>query len=111
MRRLMLGMSQEKLGKALGLTFQQIQKYEKGASRIGVSQLQQIAHTLDVPITFFFKDLPKPSNDDGDPNNAFDFLATPNGLSIMKSFMSIKDRGLRRAIVVLMEHLASEGGD
>jgi transcriptional regulator with XRE-family HTH domain len=54
MRRMMLSMSQEKLGDALGLTFQQVQKYEKGANRIGASRLQQIAHILQVPVSFFF---------------------------------------------------------
>src|ERR1700754_4961781 len=55
MRRMMLGMSQEKLGDALGLTFQQVQKYEKGANRIGASRLQQIAQILQVPVSFFFE--------------------------------------------------------
>ena len=59
MRRMMLGMSQEKLGDALGLTFQQVQKYEKGANRIGASRLQQIAHILQVPVSFFFDGAPK----------------------------------------------------
>ena len=58
MRRMMLGMSQEKLGDALGLTFQQVQKYEKGANRIGASRLQQIAHILQVPVSFFFDGAP-----------------------------------------------------
>src|SRR5437867_6573283 len=58
MRRMMLAMSQEKLGDALGLTFQQVQKYEKGANRIGASRLQQIAHTLQVPVSFFFEGAP-----------------------------------------------------
>ena len=58
MRRMMLGMSQEKLGDALGLTFQQVQKYEKGTNRIGASRLQQIAHILQVPVSFFFEGAP-----------------------------------------------------
>ena len=58
MRRRMLAMSQGKLGDALGLTFQQVQKYEKGANRIGASRLQQISHILQVPVAFFFEDLP-----------------------------------------------------
>src|SRR5262252_3005385 len=58
MRRLMLAMSQEKLGDALGLTFQQVQKYEKGANRIGASRLEQISHILQVPIEFFFEGAP-----------------------------------------------------
>src|ERR1700754_3361463 len=58
MRRVLLGMSQEKLGEALGLTFQQVQKYEKGTNRIGASRLQQISKTLRVPPSFFFEDAP-----------------------------------------------------
>src|SRR4051812_40316367 len=59
MRRMMLGMSQEKLGDALSLTFQQIQKYEKGTNRIGASRLQQIAQSLQVPVSFFFEGAPE----------------------------------------------------
>src|SRR6187431_2197672 len=58
MRRMMLAMSQEKLGDALGLTFQQVQKYEKGTNRIGASRLQQISHILQVPVAFFFEGAP-----------------------------------------------------
>ena len=58
MRRMMLSMSQEKLGDALGLTFQQVQKYEKGTNRIGASRLQQISHILQVPVAFFFEGAP-----------------------------------------------------
>ena len=59
MRRMMLSMSQEKLGGALGLTFQQVQKYEKGTNRIGASRLQQISHILQVPVAFFFEGAPR----------------------------------------------------
>jgi transcriptional regulator with XRE-family HTH domain len=61
MRRLMLAMSQEKLGAALGLTFQQVQKYERGANRIGASRLQQMSHILQVPVEFFFEGAPNAS--------------------------------------------------
>ena len=60
MRRMMVGMSQEKLGDALGLTFQQVQKYEKGTNRIGASRLQQISIILQVPVSFFFEGAPAP---------------------------------------------------
>src|ERR1700674_3906954 len=83
MRRMMLGMSQEKLGNALGLTFQQVQKYEKGANRIGASRLQQIAHILQVSVSFFFEGAPSvpgstPSGMAEAPSPAYvsDFLAT-----------------------------------
>ena len=62
MRRMMLAMSQEKLGDALGLTFQQVQKYEKGTNRIGASRLQQISNILQVPVSFFFEGAPNNSN-------------------------------------------------
>src|SRR5580704_15387873 len=90
MRRLMLSMSQEKLGGALGLTFQQVQKYEKGANRIGASRLQHISHILQVPISFFFEGAPKlPGAQAGNgaapsPTYVSDFLATADGLALTK---------------------------
>jgi len=83
MRRMMLSMSQEKLGDALGLTFQQIQKYEKGTNRIGASRLQQIAHILQVTVSFFFDGAPHSSGHTGGmseaPSPAYvaDFLRLP----------------------------------
>ncbi|HXD46236.1 MAG TPA: helix-turn-helix transcriptional regulator [Pseudolabrys sp.] len=117
MRRMMLSMSQEKLGDALGLTFQQVQKYEKGTNRIGASRLQQIAHILQVPVSFFFEGAPaSPSGGGGHggmgeaPSPAYvsDFLATSDGLSLTKSFMRIKNSKLRRRIVDLVEQIAGE---
>lgn len=116
MRRMMLGMSQEKLGDALGLTFQQVQKYEKGTNRIGASRLQQIAHILQVPVSFFFEGAPHtPGGPTGGgmseaPSPAYvsDFLATSDGLSLTKSFMRIKNSKLRRRIVDLVEQIAGE---
>ena len=115
MRRMMVGMSQEKLGDALGLTFQQVQKYEKGTNRIGASRLQQISHILQVPVAFFFEGAPDlPNGGDhgfnGAPSPAYvsDFLATSDGLSLTKSFMRIKDAKLRRRIVDLVAQIAGE---
>ena len=115
MRRMMVGMSQEKLGDALGLTFQQVQKYEKGTNRIGASRLQQISHILQVPVAFFFEgapNLPGGAEDhlDGAPSPAYvsDFLATSDGLALTKSFMRIKDAKLRRRIVDLVEQIAGD---
>jgi len=115
MRRLMLGMSQERLGDALGLTFQQIQKYEKGANRIGASRLQQIAHILQVPVAFFFDGAPAAPGQTHDgfseapsPSYVSDFLATSDGLALTKAFMGIKDAKLRRRIVDLVEQIAGE---
>jgi transcriptional regulator with XRE-family HTH domain len=117
MRRMMLNMSQEKLGDALGLTFQQVQKYEKGTNRIGASRLQQIAHILQVPVAFFFEGAPHlPGQHGGSggmseaPSPAYvsDFLATSDGLSLTKAFMRIKNSKLRRRIVDLVEQIAGE---
>jgi transcriptional regulator with XRE-family HTH domain len=115
MRRMMLGMSQEKLGDALGLTFQQVQKYEKGANRIGASRLQQISHILQVPVSFFFEGAPNLPGHQTDgmgeaPSPAYvaDFLATSDGLALTKAFMAIKDAKLRRRIVDLVEQIASD---
>jgi transcriptional regulator with XRE-family HTH domain len=116
MRRMMLGMSQEKLGDALSLTFQQVQKYEKGTNRIGASRLQQIAHILQVPVAFFFEgapDLGDGSSTNGlaeAPSPAYisDFLATSDGLALTKAFMRIRDAKLRRRIVDLVEHIAGD---
>lgn len=116
MRRMMLSMSQEKLGDALGLTFQQVQKYEKGTNRIGASRLQQIAHILQVPVAFFFEGAPELSTTpapDGmseapSPTYVSDFLATSDGLALTKAFMRIPDTKLRRRIVDLVEHIAGK---
>jgi transcriptional regulator with XRE-family HTH domain len=114
MRRMMLAMSQEKLGNNLGLTFQQVQKYEKGTNRIGASRLQQISHILQVPVSFFFEGAPTlaaPIRMDGmseapSPAYVSDFLATSDGLALTKAFMRISDSKLRRRIVDLVEQIA-----
>ena len=109
MRRLMLGMSQEKLGDALSLTFQQVQKYEKGTNRMGSSRLQQISNILKVPVTFFFEDVPgQPKFDSKAPSPVYvsDFLATSDGLALTKAFMQIEDAKLRRHIVNLVKEIA-----
>lgn len=116
MRRMMLGMSQEKLGDSLGLTFQQVQKYEKGTNRIGASRLQQISNILQVPVSFFFEGAPNAGPDNSSfgeaPSPAYvsDFLATSDGLALTRSFMRIKDSKLRRRIVDLVEQIAGDEG-
>src|SRR5471032_1547511 len=111
MRRMMLSMSQEKLGQALGLTFQQVQKYEKGTNRIGASRLQHISHILQVPVSFFFEGAPTllgaPVGKDAAPSPSYvsDFLATSDGLALTKAFMRIKSAKLRRRIVDLVEQI------
>ena len=112
MRRMMLGMSQEKLGNALGLTFQQVQKYEKGTNRIGASRLQQISNILQVPVSFFFEGAPEQAARSNEVSEApsplyvADFLATSDGLALTRAFMRIEDAKLRRKIVELVEQMA-----
>ena len=109
MRRLILSMSQEKLADGIGLTFQQVQKYEKGTNRMGSSRLVQIANVLKVPVTFFFEGTPGQSKLDGKaPSPAYvsNFLATSDGLALTKAFMRIKDAKLRRSIVRTVEVIA-----
>ena len=114
MRRIMLGMSQEKLGEGLGLTFQQIQKYEKGTNRIGASRIQQISEILQVPVSFLFEGSPRSSAGTKGfseaPSTAYvaDFLATSEGLALIRAFTLISDVKLRRAIVDMVELI---GGD
>ena len=111
MRRMMLGMSQDKLAHAFGLTFQQVQKYEKGTNRIGAGRLQQIAHTLQVPVTFFFEGGPgAPQAKGAAPSPAYvsDFLATSDGLALTKAFTQIKNAKLRRCIVDLVKGIADQ---
>ena len=112
MRRIMLGMSQEKLGEALGLTFQQIQKYEKGTNRVGASRLQQISEVLQVPVSFLFDGGPsgvvlaENSAESASPAYIADFLATSEGLALTRAFTRIPDSKLRRSIVDLVEQIA-----
>ncbi len=102
-RRKDLGISQGKLGDALGLTFQQIQKYEKGVNRIGAGRLQQIAKFLKVPMGFFFDaDTVGPSGGD----NVFTLLDTGYSLRLMKAFVRIQDRRIQRSTVELVEGIA-----
>src|SRR4051794_37624953 len=108
MRRMMLGMSQGKLGDALGLTFQQVQKYEKGTNRVGASRLQQISQILQVPPAFFFEGAPGQRNSDGKESPASyvsEFLATSDGLALAHAF-GLLDAKLRRYVVALVEELA-----
>ena len=110
MRRLMLRMSQTTLADAIGLTFQQVQKYEKGTNRMGASRLQHIAKVLQVPVPFFFEGAPhspgQPEGDAPSPTYVSEFLATSDGLGLTKAFMQIKNAKLRRRIVDLVEQIA-----
>jgi len=115
MRRMLIGMSQERLGKELGLTFQQVQKYEKGTNRISASRLYRIAQILGVPVQYFFEDLPQsvagPAPAEGmaearDHTMIMDFLNSSEGLQLNRHFAAIKDPNVRRAVVELVRNLA-----
>jgi transcriptional regulator with XRE-family HTH domain len=114
MRRMMLGMSQGQLGDALDITFQQVQKYEKGTNRIGASRLQHISDILQVPAAFFFEGAPHQPGQPKRPGVASapayvsEFLATRDGLALTKAFMRIKESKLRRRIVDLVKELAGD---
>ena len=114
LRRLMLGMSQEKLGKALGLTFQQVQKYEKGTNRVGASRIQQICEILQIPVSFLFEGSPTAISSKAEglseapsPAYVYDFLATSEGLALTRAFTRITEPKLRRSIVNIVEQIAS----
>jgi transcriptional regulator with XRE-family HTH domain len=107
----MLAMSQEKLGAALGLTFQQVQKYERGANRIGASRLQQISQILQVPVAFFFEGLPTLAPHDSS-GSALSEAQIDNfhsdGLRLIGAFMRIDNAALRRRIVMLVQEIAGD---
>ncbi|MFE1601377.1 helix-turn-helix domain-containing protein [Methylobacterium sp. ID0610] len=113
-RRLLVGVSQEKLGDALGVTFQQIQKYEKGANRISASRLQQIAEMLGVPVGFFYEGAPRPESghDEERPETprlpATDVLWTSQDLQLVRAFQRVTDPQVRRRLVSLVEALGGK---
>lgn len=118
MRRLLLGMSQERLADQIGVTFQQVQKYEKGVNRIGASRLQRIAEVLGTSPSFFFEQNESaPLTLDGlqiaqtaDP--VAEFLKSKEGLSLNRAFLKISDRRVRESIISLVKAMAqSEGRD
>jgi transcriptional regulator with XRE-family HTH domain len=115
MRRLMLGMSQTEVATAVGVTFQQLQKYEKGANRVSASRRQYLSQLLRVPVPFFFEGLSTPAagakeadEADGALVDANAFLASSDGLALAKAFMRIPNPKLRRAIALLVEQITAE---
>jgi transcriptional regulator with XRE-family HTH domain len=111
LNRMKLGLSQTTLADALGLSFQQVQKYEKGANRIGAGRLQHIAQILKMPVQSFFEGLPehgqrRAPTDAPDAQYVADYLATSDGLNLTKAFIQIRDPKLRRSIVNLVEQIA-----
>ena len=114
LRRLMLGMSQEKLAVAFGLTFQQVQKYEKGTNRLSASRLQQAAKVLDVSVPFFFEGAPGGHTVGGSaPSTAYvnEFVSSENGLRLIKAFTRIARPTVRNRIVNLVQEIAGSDGD
>jgi transcriptional regulator with XRE-family HTH domain len=112
LRRLLLGLSQEKLGDELGVTFQQVQKYERGANRIGASRLYRVAEVLEVPIGFFFEGLqssPVEGFAEGDQTPLVnDFINSPEGVALAAAFARIKEPSVRRKLLELARTLAGE---
>ena len=112
MRRVVVGLSQSKLGEALNITFQQIQKYEKGSNRIGASRLQELARVLKVPPAYFFEGAPvgvalSVGFAEDDPSAPItDFLSTSEGLQLNRSFAAIRDPKVRKRIIELVSLLA-----
>ena len=117
LRRNMLGLSQEKLGEAIGLTFQQVQKYERGANRIGASRLHELSRVLDVPVTFFFDDMDPvrapaiPGGFAEPPAEAFDSdpLRRRETVELVEAYYAIDDAAVRRRLLDLAKALAAEG--
>ncbi|WP_230531738.1 helix-turn-helix domain-containing protein [Microvirga roseola] len=113
MRRISIGMSQEKLGDMLGLTFQQVQKYEKGTNRISVARLVDIAKILGVDIHFFFNGIKSIKPESGfaeqeTPPYITGVMSTPEGLQLIRTFTSIKNQKVRKSIVQLVSTIAAE---
>jgi transcriptional regulator with XRE-family HTH domain len=115
LRRMLVGMSQERLGELLGLTFQQVQKYEKGVNRIGAGRLYELAGILGVPVSFFYEDLAQPANGSpqqgpaNEPPPVMEFVSSGEGLHLSLAFMKIQDPKIRRKILELVRSLAEDG--
>ncbi len=117
LRRNMLGLSQGKLGEAIGLTFQQVQKYERGANRIGASRLHELSRVLDVPVSFFFDDTDPvrapaiPGGFAEPPAAAFDSdpLRRRETIELLDAYFAIEDAVVRRRMLELARTLAAEG--
>jgi transcriptional regulator with XRE-family HTH domain len=113
MRRIMLAMSQERLADALGVTYQQVQKNERGANRIGASRLQQLSEILQVPVAFFFEGAPTLAPHDSNESGLSmaeidDFVSHQDGLRLIGAFMRIDNAALRRRIVMLVQEIAGD---
>lgn len=113
LRRLMLRMSQDKLGESLGVTFQQVQKYERGANRVSASRLWGMADVLEVPVQFFFEGLGERTAIEGFSDNdqtplVYDFINSPDGVQLAAAFSCITDQKVRRQVLQLVRALSGE---
>ena len=111
LRRMLIGMSQERLGELLGLTFQQVQKYEKGVNRIGAGRLFEVARILGVPIDYFYEgastQVAGPSENGASPP-VMEFVSSGEGLQLSLAFMKIKDPKLRKRVLDLVKQMAED---
>ncbi len=120
LQRMLIGISQEKLGERLGLTFQQVQKYEKGINRIGASRLFELSRVLGVPVQFFYEDAPASSAQQSatpglaersSDSHVFEFLSSREGLELNRAFSRITDPKVRKSVLDLVRSLADEAGN
>jgi transcriptional regulator with XRE-family HTH domain len=109
LRRNVLGVSQTTLAEKIGVTFQQVQKYEKGTNRVGASRIQAIATFLTVPVSYFFDEAPGASDDPAAENEMAKFISSPEGRSLNRTFASIKDPQARRQLAALVKTVAELG--
>lgn len=114
MRRTLLGMSQEKLGEQLGLTFQQVQKYEKGSNRVGASRLWDVSKILDVPVSYFYEGLASGAGtaagmaEERQTDYITEFAQSSDGVQLMRAFMQIKEPRVRRSVIQFVRSMAEK---
>ncbi|MCM2294354.1 helix-turn-helix domain-containing protein [Allorhizobium sp. BGMRC 0089] len=107
--RIRTGLSQEKLAKACAITFQQIQKYEKGTSRLSVSRMSQIAAKTGYPVSWFFEDIDQPDTPPKDETTLF--LQSSEAHKLAKAWLRLKNQSSRHAVYTVIDALATNGGD
>ena len=115
-RRSLLGMSQEKLANAVGLTFQQVQKYERGMNRISAGRLYQFSRILDVPVTYFYENIVRAggavgmsdNDQDGFQNDSADMMQSKESIKLLKAYYSIEDEDARRDILKFIKSMAKK---
>jgi transcriptional regulator with XRE-family HTH domain len=110
LRRSLLDMSQSELGEKLGVTFQQVQKYERGTNRVGASRLFHVARVMEVPISYFFEGLDTEGDSElkgPDSETLYDFIASPDGLALASAFAGISDQTVRRRVIDLLRSLSA----